>query len=114
MATHSRTLAWRLPWTEELGSLQSMRSQRVGHDCATSFHLLVQPVQSSVSKWTCMNMRLLGHHDQALHAGSPSEHTSALDEGVTAAEGGSQRERRREPPAGRGASLQSWRKEISK
>ena len=40
-----------------------------------------------------MNMRLLGHRDQALHAGSPSEHTSTLDEGVTAAEGGSQRER---------------------
>ena len=31
MATHSRTLAWRIPWTEEPGRLQSMGSQRVGH-----------------------------------------------------------------------------------
>ena len=32
MATHSNILAWRFPWTEELDGLQSMRSQRVGHD----------------------------------------------------------------------------------
>ena len=32
MATHSSTLAWRIPWTEEHGKLQSTGSQRVGHD----------------------------------------------------------------------------------
>ena len=32
MATHSSTLAWRIQWTEEPGGLQSMGSQRVGHD----------------------------------------------------------------------------------
>ena len=32
MATHSRILAWEIPWTEELGWLQSMGLQRVGHD----------------------------------------------------------------------------------
>ena len=32
MATHSSTLAWKIPWTEEPGGLQSMGSQRVGHD----------------------------------------------------------------------------------
>ena len=32
MATHSSSLAWRIPWREEPGRLQSMRSQRVGHD----------------------------------------------------------------------------------
>ena len=32
MATHSSVLAWRIPWREELGGLQSMGSQRVGHD----------------------------------------------------------------------------------
>ena len=32
MATHSSTLAWRVPWLEEPGRLQSMGSQRVGHD----------------------------------------------------------------------------------
>ena len=36
MATHSSTLAWKIPWTEEPGRLQSMGSQRVGHDWATS------------------------------------------------------------------------------
>ena len=32
MAMHSRILAWRIPWTEEPGGLQSMLLQRVGHD----------------------------------------------------------------------------------
>ena len=32
MASHSSTLAWRVPWTEEPGRLQSMRSLRVGYD----------------------------------------------------------------------------------
>ena len=32
MATHSRTLAWKIPWMEEPGRLQSMGLQRVGHD----------------------------------------------------------------------------------
>ena len=32
IATHSSFLGWRIPWTEEPGGLQSMGSQRVGHD----------------------------------------------------------------------------------
>ena len=32
MATHSKILAWRVPWTEEPGRLQSMGLQKVGHD----------------------------------------------------------------------------------
>ena len=32
MATHSSTLAWKIPWTEKPGRLHSMGSQRVGHD----------------------------------------------------------------------------------
>ena len=42
MATHSSTLAWETPWTEEPGELQSMGSQRIGHDWAhthTRWHL---------------------------------------------------------------------------
>ena len=39
MATHSSTLTWRIPWKEEPGGLQSKRSQRVGHDWATSLSL---------------------------------------------------------------------------
>ena len=38
MATHSSILAWRIPWTEEPGGLQSMGSQRVGHDWVTFTH----------------------------------------------------------------------------
>ena len=34
MATHSSILAWRIPWTEDPGRLQSMGLQRVGHDWA--------------------------------------------------------------------------------
>ena len=36
MAPHSSTLAWKIPWTEEAGGLQSMGSLRVGYDWATS------------------------------------------------------------------------------
>ena len=36
MATHSSTLAWRIPWTEDPGRLQSMGLQRAGHSCATN------------------------------------------------------------------------------
>ena len=39
MATHSSTLAWRIPWREEPGRLQSMGSQRVRHDRATLLSL---------------------------------------------------------------------------
>ena len=48
MATHSNILAWRIPWTEEPGRLQSMRSKRVGQNwidlaCAARTHSLWQP-----------------------------------------------------------------------
>ena len=39
MAPHSSILAWKIPWTEEPGGLQSMGLRRVGHDCATSLPL---------------------------------------------------------------------------
>ena len=42
MATHSSILAWRIPWTEETDRLQSMGSQRVGHDSVTNFLSLFQ------------------------------------------------------------------------
>ena len=44
MATHSSTLAWRIPWTEEPGRLQSTAAQRVGHDWATSLTLFTQSI----------------------------------------------------------------------
>ena len=39
MVTHSSTLAWKIPWTEEPGGLQSMESLRLGHDWVTSLSL---------------------------------------------------------------------------
>ena len=57
MAPHSSTLAWKIPWTEELGRLQSLGSLRVGHDWATSlwlhFHALEKEMatHSSVLAW---------------------------------------------------------------
>ena len=39
MATHSSILAWRIPWTEEPGGLQSMGSQRVRHDWAAKYSM---------------------------------------------------------------------------
>ena len=41
MATHSNILAWRIPWTEKLGGLQSKGSQRVGHDRATNTYFSI-------------------------------------------------------------------------
>ena len=53
MATHSSTLAWRIPWTEEPGGLQFMEKQRVGHDCATTFLFFIS-INASVSAYVCL------------------------------------------------------------
>ena len=47
MTTHSSILAWRIPWTEDPGRLQSMGLQRVGHDWVTSLHSLILLFQLS-------------------------------------------------------------------
>ena len=41
IATHSSILAWKIPWAEEPGGLQSMGLQRIGHDCVTNFHFFL-------------------------------------------------------------------------
>ena len=56
MTPHSSTLAWKIPWTEEPGRLQSMGSLRVGHDWVTSFsifHALEKEMatHSSILAW---------------------------------------------------------------
>ena len=48
MSIHSSTIAWKIPWTEEPGRLQSMGSQRVGHDWVTSLSLSPEPCQGQV------------------------------------------------------------------
>ena len=60
MATHSSTLAWKIPWAEESGRLSSMGSRRARHDLATSFlgpQLVIKPVPramelQSSNHWT--------------------------------------------------------------
>ena len=47
MVTHSSILAWRVPWTEEPGRLQSTGSQKVGHNWATSLQSLWRCLRSS-------------------------------------------------------------------
>ena len=57
MAPHSRTLAWKIPWMEEPGGLQSMGSLRVGHDQWLHFHFSLSCIgegnatHSSVLVW---------------------------------------------------------------
>ena len=48
MAFHSSTIAWKIPWTEEPDRLQSMGSERVGHDWATSLSLSLSFCNSGV------------------------------------------------------------------
>ena len=43
IATHSSTLAWRIPWMKEPGRVQSMGSQRIRHDCVTKFYFYPVP-----------------------------------------------------------------------
>jgi len=59
MATHSSILAWRTPWTEESGSLQSIGSQRAGHDWGDWAH-------------TPQDKRCLELHIYFLLSGSPT------------------------------------------
>ena len=55
MAPHSRTLAWKIPWTEEPGGLQSMGSLKVRHDFTFTFHFHAlekeMATHSSVLAW---------------------------------------------------------------
>ena len=73
MAPHSSTLAWKIPWTEEPGRLQSMGSLRVGQVSATSLSLFTfmlrrrkwQPTLvflpgESQGRWSLMGCRLRG------------------------------------------------------
>ena len=53
MAPHSSILAWRIPWTEEPGGLQSMGWQRVGHNWATSLSLSFTILQTEIQLCNC-------------------------------------------------------------
>ena len=66
MATRSSILAWRISWTEESGGLQSMGSQRVGHDCATKQQTM------TTGHYQCLT------HTSALSESCGSEHLRGL------------------------------------
>ena len=60
MATHSSIVAWKIPWTEEPGRLQSMGSQRVGHDWVTFTYFGVGKIPWR-SKWQPLQYSCLGN-----------------------------------------------------
>ena len=60
MATHSSTLAWKIPWTEEPGRLQCMGSQRVRHDWVTSLIVRIWKVRVKTDTCTVMIHSPLG------------------------------------------------------
>ena len=65
MAPHSSTLAWKIPWTEEPGGLQSMGSLRVRHGFTFTFHFhaLEKATHSSVLAWRAQGQgSLVGCH----------------------------------------------------
>ena len=53
MAAHSSILAWKIPWTEEPGGLQSMGSQRVRHDLATDYTQVFLKLEFEGLLWEC-------------------------------------------------------------
>ena len=58
MAIHSSTIAWKIPWTEEPGRLQSMGSKRVRHDRVTSLHFTLA-IWTFVSKMISLHFNML-------------------------------------------------------
>ena len=62
MAIHSSILAWKIPWTEEPGGLQSMGSQRVGHDLATSLTFTVTFIKRLFSSFLISAIKVVSYH----------------------------------------------------
>ena len=62
MATHSRILAWRIPWTEEPGRLQSMGSHRIRHDRRDlgDSHIVSLEIGSETSNFVLLSQYCFG------------------------------------------------------
>ena len=71
MATHSGTLAWKIPWMEEPGRLQSMGSQRVRHDWMTLLHSLHFTLYHWRRKWQPTPVFLPGESHGSLAGHGP-------------------------------------------
>ena len=61
MATQSSILVWEIPWTEELGELQSMGSQRVRHDGAQQQMSIIRTLQTRGTGWRALLTRPRTH-----------------------------------------------------
>ena len=78
MATHSSSLAWRIPGTEEPGRPQSVGLQRIGHDRATTFHVVacghhaVCSIFRAYSHLSCITETLYPLTDMSLYLQPPS------------------------------------------
>ena len=59
MATNSNILAWRISWTDEPGGLQSMGSQRVGHNSVTNTHTHTHTHTHDMMKHICKNQNYI-------------------------------------------------------
>ena len=59
MTTHANILAWRIPWTEEPGRLQSMGSQRVEHNLVTKTTTKTDVILSVEGMWRTLEFRPL-------------------------------------------------------
>ena len=77
MATHSTILAWRTPWTVKPGGLQSMGTQKVAYDRATSFSFFLILKENSCL-WTTLENLLLCPNHQPPYAGNGSTIPSAV------------------------------------
>ena len=62
-ATHSTILAWRIPWTEDPGGLQSTRLQRVGHNWATSLHFFTSHASKVILKILQVRFQQYENHE---------------------------------------------------
>ena len=78
MATHFSIFAWKIPWTEELGRLQSTRSQGVGHNwgakCTHTFSSVTQPCLILCDPVDCSTPGLPVHHQLLGFTQTPVHH----------------------------------------
>ena len=80
MANHSRILAWEIPWTEEPGGLQTMGSQRVGHDLATEEQQQEDNMHSDLRCWlSAMELSIGDTTSHSLLGDSLMRHRLAID-----------------------------------
>ena len=78
MATHSSTLAWKIPWVEEHGRLQSMGLQRVGHDWATSLYSLTPKFMCNNKEARIVRKKTWGEKGRVLKETGPKRHENIM------------------------------------